>query len=92
MVANISKVLSGDWGYVREDIKAVIDIAHAAGAKVKVIFENVICRTRTKIRLCEICGELKPIGVKDFDGLRLRRRDPADLILMRKQLSRACCR
>src|SRR5918999_2996383 len=39
MVVNVSKVLSGDWAYVREDIRAVIEPAHAAGEKVKVIFE-----------------------------------------------------
>ena len=27
MVTNISKVLSGDWNYVRQDLKAVIDVA-----------------------------------------------------------------
>ena len=31
MVVNISKVLSGDWDYVREDIRAVIESTHAAG-------------------------------------------------------------
>src|SRR6478672_7536151 len=40
MVANISQVLSGNWDDVRDDIAAVIDVAHWAGAKVKVIFEN----------------------------------------------------
>jgi deoxyribose-phosphate aldolase len=40
MVINIGKALSGDWGYVERDIKAVCDEAHQRGAKVKVIFEN----------------------------------------------------
>ncbi len=40
MVINIGKALSGDWGYVERDIKAVCDEAHSHGAKVKVIFEN----------------------------------------------------
>src|SRR5579862_2372875 len=40
LVVNISKVLSGDWDYVRADISGVIDAAHTAGQKVKVIFEN----------------------------------------------------
>src|SRR5438046_1284049 len=40
MVVNIGKVLTGDWPYVSEDIKAVVDAAHRRGAKVKVIFEN----------------------------------------------------
>jgi deoxyribose-phosphate aldolase len=40
MVINIGKALSGDWDYVQRDIRAVCDVAHAHGAKVKVIFEN----------------------------------------------------
>ena len=40
MVINIGKALTGDWGYVENDIKAVCQEAHGHGAKVKVIFEN----------------------------------------------------
>jgi deoxyribose-phosphate aldolase len=40
MVINIGKALSGDWGYVERDIRAVCDEAHQRGARVKVIFEN----------------------------------------------------
>ena len=40
MVANISQVLSDNWDYVRSDIAAVAAIAHGAGGKLKVIFEN----------------------------------------------------
>lgn len=40
MVINIGKALSGDWGYVEQDIAAVCREAHQHGAKVKVIFEN----------------------------------------------------
>ncbi len=40
MVVNISAVLSGKWDYVRKDLAAVIEATHAAGQKVKVIFEN----------------------------------------------------
>ena len=84
MVVNISKVLSGDWGYVRDDIKAVIDVAHAAGAKVKVIFENCYLQDAHKIRLCEICGELKADWVKTSTGYGSGGATHADLILMRK--------
>ncbi len=48
MVVNISKVLSGDWDYVRADIAAVIDVAHAPGQKVKVIFENCYLEGRAQ--------------------------------------------
>ena len=51
MVVNISKVLSGDWAYVRADIQAVVDTAHAEGKKVKVIFENCYLQDEHKIRL-----------------------------------------
>ncbi len=30
MVVNLSKVLSGDWDYVRGDLAAVIELTHAA--------------------------------------------------------------
>jgi len=84
MVANISKVLSGDWEYVREDIKAVIAVAHAAGAKVKVIFENCYLQDAHKIHLCEICGELGADWVKTSTGYGSGGATHADLILMRK--------
>ena len=56
MVVNISQVLSGNLEYVRADIKAVIDVAHAAGQKVKVIFENCYLNEAQKIELCRICS------------------------------------
>ena len=68
MVVNISKVLSGDWDYVRQDIAAVIDVAHQAGQKTKVIFENCYLNDEQKIRLCRICGELGADWVKTSTG------------------------
>ncbi|MBC8354039.1 MAG: deoxyribose-phosphate aldolase [Planctomycetes bacterium] len=84
MVVNISKVLSGDWDYVREDIKAVIDVAHAAGQKVKVIFENCYLDDDQKIKLCEICSELKADWVKTSTGYGSSGATNEDLRLMRQ--------
>ncbi len=84
MVVNISKVLSGDWSYVRSDIKAVIDISHERGAKVKVIFENAYLSDDHKIHLCEICGELGADWVKTSTGYASGGATNADLLLMRK--------
>jgi len=84
MVVNISKVLSGDWSYVKEDIRAVAEAAHAAGQKVKVIYENAYLRDEQKIRLCEICGELRADWVKTSTGYAASGATDADLILMRK--------
>lgn len=68
MVVNISQVRSGDWDYVRRDIGAVIEVAHGAGRKVKVIFENCYLDRAQKIKLCEICGELSADWVKTSTG------------------------
>lgn len=84
MVVNISKVLSGDWDYVRADIKAVVDLAHAAGQKVKVIFENCYLQDADKIKLCEICGEVGADWVKTSTGYGTGGATHDDLKLMRK--------
>lgn len=83
-VANISAVLSGDWRFVRDDLKAVIDATHDGGAKVKVIFENCYLNDEQKIRLCEICGELSADWVKTSTGYAPGGATIEDLVLMRK--------
>jgi deoxyribose-phosphate aldolase len=83
MVVNISKVLSGDWAYVRADIEAVIAVTHAAGQKVKVIFENAYLTDDHKVRLCEICGELGADWVKTSTGYAPTGATDEDLRLMR---------
>ncbi len=83
MVVNISKVLSSDWAYVIQDIAAVIDVAHAAGQKVKVIFENCYLNDEQKIKLCEICTELKADWVKTSTGYGTGGATHDDLKLMR---------
>ncbi len=85
MVANISKVLSGDWDYVRDDIAAVIEVAHAAGQKVKVIFENCYLNDQQKTRLCEICTELNADWVKTSTGYGTGGATHEDLKLMREK-------
>jgi deoxyribose-phosphate aldolase len=84
MVVNISAVLSGDWDYVRRDIAAVIEPAHAAGQKVKVIFENCYLNDEQKIRLCEIGSELNADWVKTSTGYGTGGATDDDLRLMRK--------
>jgi deoxyribose-phosphate aldolase len=83
VVVNISKVLSGDWDYVRQDIAAIVELTHAAGQKVKVIFENCYLKDVHKIRLCEICGELKADWVKTSTGYGTGGATDEDLTLMR---------
>jgi deoxyribose-phosphate aldolase len=84
MVVNIGKVLSGDWGYVRDDISAVVEPAHRGGAKVKVIFENCFLKDEHKMQLCRICGEVRADWVKTSTGYGDSGATDHDLTLMRQ--------
>jgi deoxyribose-phosphate aldolase len=84
MVVNIGKVLGGDWTFVREDIQAVTEATHGAGAIVKVIFENCYLQDAHKIRLCEICAELGADFVKTSTGYGSGGATLEDLKLMRR--------
>ena len=84
MVVNISKVLSEDWDYVRTEIGVVVEAAHGAGQKVKVIFENCYLQDEHKIRLCEICGEVGADWVKTSTGYGTGGATHEDLKLMRE--------
>jgi deoxyribose-phosphate aldolase len=84
MVVNISAVRSGNWAYAHDDIEAVIALTHAAGQKVKVIFENCYLDDAQKIRLCEICSELGADWVKTSTGYGSGGATMEDLALMRK--------
>ncbi|MBI82829.1 MAG: deoxyribose-phosphate aldolase [Planctomycetaceae bacterium] len=68
MVVNISQVLSGNWAYVRQDIQTIVEVSHAAGRKVKVIFENCYLQDQHKRMLCQICNELRADWVKTSTG------------------------
>lgn len=84
MVVNIGKVLSKDWGYVADDIRAVVQPAHKRGAIVKVIFENCFLQDEHKERLCKICGEVGADFVKTSTGYGDAGATDHDLTLMRK--------
>lgn len=83
MVVNISQVLSKEWSKVSADIGAVIEVAHRAGQKVKVIFENCYLKDEHKIELCRICSELKADWVKTSTGYGTGGATLEDLQLMR---------
>jgi len=84
LVVNISKVLSEDWDYVRDEIREVVEVAHAVDQKVKVIFENCFLEDSHKVRLCEICGEVQADWVKTSTGYGTGGATDEDLKLMRE--------
>jgi deoxyribose-phosphate aldolase len=84
MVVNIGKVLSKDWRYVTDDIRAVVEAAHGQKALVKVIFENCFLQDEHKEKLCKICGEVKADFVKTSTGYGSTGASDEDLKLMRR--------
>ena len=84
MVVNIGKVLSGDWRYVSDDIRAVVQTAHSGKALVKVIFENCFLKDEHKEMLCKICGDLRADFVKTSTGYGNTGATDEDLKLMRR--------
>ena len=87
MVVNIAKVKDGDWDYVRRDIGAVTGAVHGAGRKVKVIFENCFLDDSEKIKLCEICSELRCDWVKTSTGFGSGGATLEDVALMRAHVA-----
>jgi len=84
MVVNVGKVLSGEWNYVANDVRAVVEVAHRNGAKVKVIFENAYLKDEHKRELCRICGEVRADWVKTSTGYAETGATVEDLKLMRE--------
>lgn len=84
MVVNISRVLSGDWDSVHAEIKAVADVVHDAGQRLKIIFETCYLSDSDKIRLCEICGDIEVDWVKTSTGFGSGGATIEDLTLMRQ--------
>jgi len=83
-VINISKAKSGDWDYIEAELRSLTDLTHAAGARIKVIFENFYLVDDEKIRLCQICGEIGADWVKTSTGYAGGGATMEDLALMRK--------
>ena len=87
MVLNIGRLRSGKHEYVREDVKAVCDLAHARGAKVKVIFENAYLADDEKIIACKLSEEAGADWVKTSTGFAPGGATLEDLRLMRANVS-----
>jgi deoxyribose-phosphate aldolase len=68
MVINVSALLSGDYDYVEQDIRAVVDVAHAAGASVKVIFETAFLDDELIVKACELTEAAGADYVKTSTG------------------------
>src|SRR5512146_3549143 len=87
MVIQIGALKSGRDADVQADIAAVVDVAHAAGAIVKVIFENAYLTDDEKVRACRLTEAAGGDFVKTSTGFAPSGATHDDLRLMRANTS-----
>jgi deoxyribose-phosphate aldolase len=68
MVIPIGKFKAGDYRYVEDDVRAVVEVAHARSAIVKVILENHYLTDEEIVRACELCEKVGADFVKTSTG------------------------
>lgn len=84
VVINISKVRSGDWQYVNDELLALTQTIHAEGAQIKVIFQNACLDDASKMFLCEICGTIGVDWVETVSGHSPAEANLSEIELMRR--------
>src|ERR1700704_282258 len=87
MVINIGALRSGRDAYVKEEIAAIVNIAHSAGAIVKVIMENAYLDDDQKVRGCRLAEAAGADFVKTSTGFAPTGATHEDLALMRRTVS-----
>jgi len=87
MVLHIGRLRSGDYQYVKEDIAAVVTVAHRSSVIVKVILENCYLTDEQKRTACRLCEEAGADFVKTSTGFAKGGATIDDLLLMRKSVS-----
>ena len=87
MVIQIGALKSGRDQDVEDDIRAVVEVAHASGAIVKVIFENAYLTDDEKIRACRLTEAAGGDFVKTSTGFAPSGATHEDLRLMRANTS-----
>lgn len=87
MVINIGALRSGRDEEVRAEIGAIVEVAHAAGAIVKVILENAYLTDDEKARGCRLAETAGADFVKTSTGFAPGGATHEDLVLMRRTVS-----
>ena len=87
MVIDIGALKSGRDERVAADIGAIVDVAHAAGAIVKVILENAYLTDDEKVRGCRAAESAGADFVKTSTGFAPGGATHEDLALMRRTVS-----
>ncbi|PQF25864.1 deoxyribose-phosphate aldolase [Enterococcus mundtii] len=83
-VINIGKLKEGDFDYIRDEMKAVVNVSREGGIISKVILENCYLTDQEKMAVCEIAKEVKPDYVKTSTGFGTGGATVEDVKLMKQ--------
>jgi deoxyribose-phosphate aldolase len=83
MVINVGALRSGDSARVKQDIAAVVEVAHAGGAAVKVILETALLDDNQKALACTLSKLAGADYVKTSTGFAAHGATVHDVALMR---------
>ncbi|WP_446742515.1 deoxyribose-phosphate aldolase [Silvibacterium acidisoli] len=83
MVLSIGLLKSAEFAQVESDIRGVVEVAHEAGAIVKVILETCLLSTEEKLRASEICCAAGADFIKTSTGFGASGATAEDISLMR---------
>jgi deoxyribose-phosphate aldolase len=89
MVLNVGELRGGNLDAVRDEIRAVVDTAHDAGAIVKVILETALLDHEQKVAACLAAKEAGADFVKTSTGFRSGGATVEDVALMRRTVGAA---
>ena len=84
MVINVGRLIAKDYVYVTEDVKAVADIAHAAGITVKGIIETGFLTDEDKLAALECLVEAGADFIKTCTGFAEGKATIHDITMLKK--------
>ena len=90
MVINIGALKSGDHARVSEDIRGVVEIAHGAGAIVKVILETCLLTVQEKLLASELALQAGADFLKTSTGFSTGGATPDDVAMLRGVAGTLC--
>ena len=67
-VVNLVELKSGNWSYVENEMRRIVEVCNAYGLTSKVIFENCYLTDDEKKKLCEIALKVRPTFIKTSTG------------------------
>lgn len=83
-VINIGMLKSGEFDFVEEDIRSVVNVAHHFGALTKAILEVCLLTDEEKVKACILAKNAGADFVKTSTGFSKGGATPEDVALMRK--------